>query len=63
MIFALLLVLTLITITGVVVLGGTEKQGILRAFVSYATGSATREIHQLLAFGLLALMAAMWRVW
>ena len=63
MIFALLLVLTLITITGVVVLGESEKQGILRAFVSYATGSAMCEIHQLLAFGCWRWRQDMWRVW
>ncbi len=56
MIFALLGVLTLLTITGVIVLGGAEKQGVLKALVSYATGSATREVHEILAFGLLALV-------
>jgi cytochrome b len=54
MIFALLTVLALLAITGTIVLGGAEKQGVLKAIVSYATGSFTRELHELLAYGLLA---------
>ena len=56
MIFALLTVLALLAITGTIVLGGAEKQGVLKAIVSYATGSFTRELHELLAYGLLALV-------
>ena len=56
MIFALLTVLALLGITGTIVLGGAEKQGVLKAIVSYATGSFTRELHELLAYGLLALV-------
>lgn len=56
MIFALLGSLAALTITGVVVLGGAEKQGPLKAFVSFATASLTRQIHELFAYGLLALI-------
>ncbi len=57
MIFALLLVLAVLAVTGVIVLGGAEKQGPLRAVLSYATGSATREVHEIVAYVLLALIA------
>lgn len=56
MIFALLGMLTLLTVTGVIVLGGADKQGVLRALISYATGSSLRQIHEILAYGLLALV-------
>jgi len=56
MIFALLVVLAILAVTGFIVLGGTEKQGPLRAVVSYMTGSGTREIHQLAAYALLVLI-------
>jgi cytochrome b len=57
MIFALLLILAIIAVTGVMVAGGAEKQGPLKAFVSYATGSASRELHEILAWLLLVLIA------
>ena len=58
MIFALMLALVVLLLTGLVVLGGAEKQGPLRAFVSFATGSLLRQWHELAAYGLLALIAA-----
>lgn len=57
MIFALLLVLITLSVTGLVALGGTDKQGPLKALVSYATGSGFREIHEIAAWILLALIA------
>lgn len=56
MVFVLLIVLALILITGTVVLGGTIKQGPLAFITSYATGGFVKEIHQILAIGLLALI-------
>ena len=58
MVFALLGVLTLIVLTGVVTLGGQDKQGPLRAFLTYAIGNQARGIHQLLALLLMAMVAA-----
>lgn len=56
MIFALLLALAVLAVTGFIVLGGAEKQGPMRALLSYATGSGTREIHELAAYALLVLI-------
>ncbi len=58
MVFTLLAVLTLLAATGLVILGGLDKQGPLRAMVSYAAAAPLRELHELLAYGLLALVAA-----
>ncbi len=60
MVYALLAILTLLTISGVIALGGAVKQGPLAFAVSFAMGSAAREIHELLAFGLLAMIAVHW---
>jgi cytochrome b len=57
MIFSLLGCLALIAATGLLALGGAEKQGPLRAFASFAAGSAAREIHALAAYALLVLVA------
>ncbi len=58
MVFALLAVLAAIGATGVMTLGGLLKQGPLRAFLSYATGRWTLDLHNLLAILLLAMIAA-----
>ncbi len=56
MIFALLVTLTVLVITGTMVLGGTEKQGPLRALITYAQGRTTHELHQAFAWILLLLV-------
>ncbi len=56
MIVALLLVLGLLTATGVIALGGALKQGPFAPFTSFATGSGAKEIHEALALGLLGLV-------
>ena len=57
MIFALLAVLLALVVTGTLALGGTEKQGPLRAVISYATGRAALSLHELAAYVLLGLVA------
>jgi cytochrome b len=57
MTLALLVILTLIVVTGVVTLAGVDKQGPMAFATSYATGKATQRIHQALAYGLIALIA------
>ena len=57
MIFALFLTLAVIVTTGVITLGGAEKQGPLRAVLTYATGTAAKQLHELAAYGLLLLIA------
>lgn len=57
MIVALLVTLMLLAVSGAIVLGGVLKDGPLAPFVSYASGRAVKEAHELLAFGLLALVA------
>jgi cytochrome b len=56
MALALLGILTLSVMTGVVTLGGVDKQGPLAFATSYGAGRATQELHQALAYGLLALI-------
>jgi cytochrome b len=56
MVYGLLLVLSLIIATGVVALGGVVKQGPLAFLASYAVGSPTRQLHQLLAIALLVMI-------
>lgn len=56
MIVALLLVLGLLTATGLVALAGELKQGPFAAFTSFATGHGAKAIHQILAYGLLGLI-------
>lgn len=57
MVFALLPALSGIVITGVAVLGGAYKQGPLKSFLSFSAGWGARDIHGLLAYVLLALVA------
>ncbi|HVI50444.1 MAG TPA: cytochrome b/b6 domain-containing protein [Candidatus Sulfotelmatobacter sp.] len=57
MVLALLLTLTAITVTGFCALGGLFKQGPLAFALSYAAGGGIKDIHELLAYGLLALAA------
>jgi len=56
MVFALLAILTLSVVTGVVTLGGVDKQGPMAFAVSYAAGAATLNVHQAFAYGLLLLI-------
>ncbi len=58
MVFALIGVLAALTVTGFIVLGGQENQGALAAFADYQSGRAAREIHEILAFLLLAMIGA-----
>jgi cytochrome b len=58
MVFALLAVLAAIGLTGVIALGGMLKQGPLRAFLSYSTGTQALDLHNLLAILLLAMVGA-----
>src|SRR5690242_131770 len=58
MIYALLVVLTLVVVTGTVALGGVVKQGPLAFAVPFSVGHLAREWHELLAIGLLAMVAA-----
>ncbi len=58
MVFALLAVLTALTVSGIVLLGGQENQGLLAGVVSYATGAFMRDIHEWLAWGLLGMIGA-----
>jgi cytochrome b len=58
MVFALLAVLAAIGATGAIALGGMLKQGPLRAFLSYATGTQAFDLHNLLAILLLAMIGA-----
>ena len=53
---ALLVILTLSVLTGVVTMGGVDKQGPLAFATSYSAGKATQSVHQALAYGLLALI-------
>ena len=56
MIFALAAVLSGIVATGLVALGGQEKQGPLAGVVSFDSGHAAREIHEVLTILLLVLV-------
>ncbi|MGA7198306.1 cytochrome b/b6 domain-containing protein, partial [Roseiarcus sp.] len=56
MALALLTILTLILMTGVVTLGGVDKQGPMAFAASYAAGKATQSVHQALAYALLAMI-------
>ena len=56
MIFALAIVLIALTTTGLLALGGEEKQGPLAGIASYATGDGAKNIHEILAWLLLALV-------
>jgi hypothetical protein len=56
MIFALGVLLAALTATGLLVLGGEEKQGPLAGVVSYATGNAGKSWHGGLAWALIGLI-------
>ncbi|MEZ5839722.1 MAG: cytochrome b/b6 domain-containing protein [Hyphomicrobiales bacterium] len=58
MVFALLAVLAALVLSGVIALGGVEKRGPLAFITSFAAGSVVRELHEILAFALLGLVAA-----
>ncbi len=58
MVFTFLVVLTAITLTGTVALGGVLKQGPLRAFVSYAAGRQWLAAHNAAAILLLIMIGA-----
>jgi cytochrome b len=56
MVLALLAMISLSVITGVITLGGVDKQGPLAFVTPYNAGKATEGLHQALAYGLLALI-------
>jgi cytochrome b len=56
MVAALLTMLLALVVTGIVVLGGQEKEGPLAGFLSFATGHGAKEIHEALAIILLVLV-------
>lgn len=58
MVVTLLAVLLALVASGAVLLGGLFKQGPGKGFLSFATGDLMREPHELLAWALLALVAA-----
>ena len=58
MVFAFIAVLTAITLSGTLVLGGLLKQGPLRAFLSYAAGRQWLGVHNVLAILLLVMIGA-----
>lgn len=58
MVVALLLTLSGIVLSGLAVLGGMFKQGPGKGFLSFSLGELMREPHELLAFLLVALVAA-----
>jgi cytochrome b len=49
MIYALLATLTGLVITGLIVLGGEEKQGPLAGLIPYVTGMTVKQLHEVLA--------------
>ena len=57
MIFALVIVLAAITATGLLALGGAEKQGPLAGVTSYATGDAANVVHGYLSDALMIMIA------
>jgi cytochrome b len=56
MVLALLSVLTLTVLTGVVALGGLDKQGPLASATLYTAGAAAENVHQALAYALLLMI-------
>ncbi len=56
MILGLLAAVLALTVTGVLALAGVIKEGPLAPFTSYTAGNIAKEIHELLAFGLLGLI-------
>ncbi len=57
MVFALTGVLIALVVTGLLVLGGEEKQGPLAAVIGYSVGSAAKRVHLWLTILLLAMVA------
>jgi cytochrome b len=57
MALALLTIIALSVMTGVITLGGVDKQGPLAFAALYAAGEAAQTVHLALAYGLLALVA------
>lgn len=56
MIFALLAVFVGLVVSGLIVQGGEEKQGPLAGLISYAVGHGVKEVHEILAFIVLAMI-------
>lgn len=56
MILGLIAVLLAITFTGIVVLGGVEKQGVLAGVTTYSFGHLAKGAHQVLAYALVAMV-------
>lgn len=57
MVVAILVLLAAITVTGLIALGGEEKQGLLAGLFTYDTGHAAKELHEAAALALLGLVA------
>ena len=57
MIIGLIAVLLSIVVSGIVVLGGTEKQGVLAGVTSYTLGHLAKGVHQVLAYLLVVMIA------
>ncbi|MEO5374840.1 MAG: cytochrome b/b6 domain-containing protein [Alphaproteobacteria bacterium] len=57
MVFALMAVLIALTATGLMVLGGEERQGVLRGVISFDIGAAAKEVHEGLVWTLMAMVA------
>jgi hypothetical protein len=58
MVFALTGVITALVVTGLLVLGGEEKQGPLSAIIGYSVGTAAKHAHSWLTMLLLSLITA-----
>ena len=56
MIVALVAAVIVLALTGTIALGGVLKSGPLAFLTSFATGNAARELHQLVAWGLIGLI-------
>lgn len=57
MVYALLAIVLALAISGMLTLGGVVRQGPLAALTTYVGGRSAKEIHELLAWGILALVA------
>lgn len=57
MVFALTAVLIALVVTGLLALGGEEKQGPLATVIGYSVGSAAKRVHRWLTITLLAMVA------
>lgn len=57
MILLLFVILCGLTVTGLMVLGGENKQGFLSGIMTYATGHTAREVHEPLTYVLMAMVA------